>query len=194
MERAGEGLRIVHVTGLRPSKYGSIEHLFVRLARQAGQRGHHLHLVWEAEPSVPRFLEDLSRAGATTEVIPTTGRHRPLALARLVRLYREQRADLVHAHFSPSDLTGLIAARLAGRPTYWTIHHLLASEVPGERVRRRSLATARARLALSQRVEAVSYAARAAYLDLGLPAERVEVNRLGIPARQPTTSRDAMRR
>ena len=51
-------------------------------------------------------------------------------LATLLRVLREERIDLVHAHNYEAALIGLVASRLAGVPLIYHSHNALAEELP----------------------------------------------------------------
>jgi glycosyltransferase involved in cell wall biosynthesis len=68
--------------------------------------------------------EAMTRLGAGTfDLGASTGRQYPLALPRLVRFLRRERASLLHAHCFYPTLLGLVAARLARVRFVFTRHH-----------------------------------------------------------------------
>lgn len=60
--------------------------------------------------------EALEREGIPVDVCPIRGRLNPFALFKLSRWLRAARPDIVHTHMYASNLTGTLAARLAGVP------------------------------------------------------------------------------
>lgn len=62
-------------------------------------------------------LERLENSGATIHFIPARGNHDPMIAARLVRLIRRLRPDVVHTWLTQMDVLAGIAARLCGVPT-----------------------------------------------------------------------------
>lgn len=91
---------------------------FVRpLMLAIAARGHRVTGVCADGPLLARARE----AGLRVETLPIARRGlNPFAhlgtLARLVRLFRRERPDIVHAHFPVSGLLARIAARIAGVP------------------------------------------------------------------------------
>ena len=65
-------------------------------------------------------LGDIARrlvdAGVPCDLVPVKGRMNPLGVRRLATWMREHRLDVVHTHMYASNITGLLAARLAGVP------------------------------------------------------------------------------
>lgn len=69
--------------------------------------------------------DDMASLGVSTFALGTRSRAAyPVAIARLVRLLRRQRADVVQTHLVEGSLVGLTAARLARTPVaVMTAHH-----------------------------------------------------------------------
>ena len=186
------GLTFLEVTGMTSRKYGGGERALLETARQARERGHHLHILWEQRPTSDAFNRDLARVGAVSHVYTSQGR--PLrAVAHITRLIRAHGVDLVHAHFQPSMTSGLVAARLTRVPSLLTIHQILAP-IPGQdRLARRALALARARVGMATVGQAVSEAARQAYIGRKLADDRFLLHYLGIEPPEPERSREEVR-
>jgi glycosyltransferase involved in cell wall biosynthesis len=80
------------------------------------------------------FGRELVGRGVPVDVVPMRGRLNPVGLWRLARWLRAQRADIVHTHMYASNVTGTLAARLAGVPVIVShIHSLHEWRTPGRR-------------------------------------------------------------
>lgn len=62
------------------------------------------------------FFDELADQGVRTHFLPRKGHWDPLAIARLARLFREHKADIVHTHSFGGNIFGLLAAALARVP------------------------------------------------------------------------------
>ncbi len=187
------GLTFLEVTGLTSRKYGGGERAFMALASQARERGHQLHILWEGAPTSDAVVRDLAAAGAVSHVYKSAGR--PLkTLVHITQLIRELGVDVVHAHYQPAMTSGLLAARLTGRPSLLTIHQILDAHPTYGRLRKRSKALAKARVQLATVTEAVSLAARRAYTDRGLADERMVLHYMGIEPPKAARTRAAVRK
>ncbi len=117
-----------------------------------------------------RFIEQLP--GVTFQAVDIHRRISPLtdalSIARLARILRRGRYDLVHAHTPKGGLIGMAAARLAGvRRRVYTVHGLPLETAAG--AKRRLLATAeRTSCRLATRLLAVSPSLRDRCIELGL--------------------------
>lgn len=102
------------------------------------------------------------------------------AVRRLVRLLRQRRVDLVHAHLAYASIWGLLAGRLTGTPVVLTLHVRPPDDPPWSRegLRRRLLVAAANRWA--GRALAVSGAVRDAWAAVGLRRERIAVVHNGV--------------
>ncbi|HSL84680.1 MAG TPA: glycosyltransferase [Thermoanaerobaculia bacterium] len=102
------------------------------------------------------------------------------AFRRLVRLLRQRRVGLVHAHLAYASIWGLLAGRLTGTPVVLTLHVRPPDDPPWSRegLRRRLLVGAANRWA--RRALAVSGAVRDAWAAVGLRRERIAVVHNGV--------------
>lgn len=105
-----------------------------------------------------------------------------LALARLVRLFRALRPDIVHTHTAKAGALGRVAARLARVPmVVHTFHGHVLNGYFSPAVTRLFLAVERALARRTDRLITVSPGLRAALLDMGIGRpERTEVVPLGL--------------
>lgn len=103
-----------------------------------------------------------------------------IAWSPLVRLLREERVDVVHAHMHGSNLWGAVLGRLAGVPVVVATEHTWSFE--GHPVRK--LLDRRVVAPLSATVAAISAADRRRLVEVvGIPAERVRLMPLGLVPR-----------
>lgn len=145
--------------------------------RDLEARGFEVHVV----SSPGAALDSLALGpGVFRHGVPIERRPHPMrdlaSLARLLRLMRQVRPQIVHAHTPKAGLAGMAAAKLAGIPIrLYTVHGLPLLTRSG--VRRRVLEMAEwASGALATRTYAVSYSVRELLVELGLcPASSVEV-------------------
>ena len=151
------------------------------------------------DPDVARDLALFRARGIGVHVIPMRRRIAPMAdlvaLARLVRLLRSLRPDVVHTHSSKAGFLGRLAARLAGIRAAVHTSHAFAFEDAGAPWRGRCYrALERAAIPWTMRLIAVSEHERELALELGFsPAQVVRIPN-GIAAdwnanvRRPTTN------
>jgi glycosyltransferase involved in cell wall biosynthesis len=178
-------VRIVHFTGMRSTKHGSLEDYFVALARECTARRHELTLVYPSAPASAAYVAALADAGARLELLPET---RSL-LPRLVQRLRQWRPHVLHAHFGRLPYLVLGLGPLVTDTVYWTKHSLLVHTRFDVGVRLHRALAGRAR-----RVYCVSDAIRRELDDAGVRC-RSETRYLGIdlerysrPPRTKTTA------
>jgi glycosyltransferase involved in cell wall biosynthesis len=125
-------MKVAEVTNVDFSLY----HFVLPLMRGARERGHEVIGVCADGP----LLDPVRAEGFRVKPVPMVRRVSPVAQARalggMVRLLREERPDLVHAHMPISGLIARTAARLAGVPRVaYTCHGYLFNQ-PGSWPRR----------------------------------------------------------
>lgn len=105
-------LRVVRIiSGLRPG--GVEKKLATILPRLDRSRFHVSVICLKQEGELAKQLRD---QGITVDLIPVMKRWSPLGIRRLARALREMRVDIVHTHMYRSNVTGTVAARIAGIP------------------------------------------------------------------------------
>ena len=125
---ANDGKRIKVVLVLEATEGGTRRHLLDLLDGLPPERFELLPVVSVRPASgFEADIERLRARGLRVEVIPMRRRPAPLAdpvaLGRLVRLFRRERPEVVHAHGSKGGFLGRVAARLAGvKRVYHTPH------------------------------------------------------------------------
>ncbi len=110
----------------------SLRHFLLPLMRAARDRGHEVIGVAAEGP----LLEIARAEGFRIVALPFRRSVSPLAqlraLAALVRLFRAERPDLVHAHMPITGFLGRVAARIAGVPVVaYTCHGFLFNQDGG---------------------------------------------------------------
>jgi glycosyltransferase involved in cell wall biosynthesis len=154
----------------------------LRLAQAARSRGYEVAFL---SPSGGSFVELAERDGFRVRVVPLGGALDVRSLARLRRVLRSERVDVLHTHVHFSlNVLGRVAGRLAGAKV---IAHMHVDNVfRPRRIARLSqelLDNTTARLCA--RIVAVSQATAAALVDQGYPSGRVLVVRNGIDPSPP---------
>ncbi|MEV6306552.1 glycosyltransferase [Actinoplanes sp. NPDC051861] len=116
--------------------------LHVISALEPGGAGHQLRLLVRRLPHdnevvtlAPGDAGTMAAGDAPVHRLASSGDHDPAAVARLRRLMRRGRYDVVHTHLYRACVQGRIAARLAGvRHVVATEHHLGTEVIEGRRV------------------------------------------------------------
>jgi glycosyltransferase involved in cell wall biosynthesis len=103
---------------------GSENHLLLLLP-QLGERGWDVRflLLHEGEEGARELAGRMSAAGVPVEAIRLPFAGDPRAFARLLRLIRRDRPEIVHTHLVHADFHGLTAARLTGVPVRVSTKH-----------------------------------------------------------------------
>jgi len=171
-------LRILHA--LTHSKVAGAEINMARLCRGLLDAGHEVLVV--VRPGSP-LCELLRRLDIPYRRVPLGGKVNLLALARLARVLRQWRPDVLNTHNSTASQWGGLAGRLTGVP--------VVSHVQGIHY----TCTLWTCYGASQRLIACSDAVRRHTIGAGLPANRVRrvYNAVDPDAFEPEGSRDVVR-
>jgi glycosyltransferase involved in cell wall biosynthesis len=162
-------MRVMHViTGLRT---GGAENQLLLLTRHTATDPMAVTLTNADEIAVA-----LREEGVPVVDLGMRGNKDVLAVARLARLMRRHRPDVVHLHLYRATVYGRLAARMAGVPVVVTTEHsLLEGEIEGRRttagVRRLYMATER----FNDATLAVSDAVAGRLVRWGVPPDKVRV-------------------
>jgi glycosyltransferase involved in cell wall biosynthesis len=140
-----------------------------RLANAARDAGHEVAFV---SPSSGPFLDSVAEDSFATHVVPVGGALDARAVARLRRVLRDERADILHthAHFS-LNVVGRIAGRVTGADV---IAHMHIENVfrDDPLARRTQVALDNRTARLCRWIVAVSDATRSALVAQGYPPDR----------------------
>ena len=170
----GTTIEILHLTGMRSTKYGSLERTFIALARGCAARGWRLVVQYNEVPGSARYISDLEAAGATV-VIADLGAGRISSAWRAINVIAHRRPRVVQLHFCGVAIVtavGLLAHRLGVARTVATIHSMPTP---------RSRAVTRASYSRMDRVVCVSLSIARAVLGFGLAPATVVTRYLGVP-------------
>lgn len=138
--------------------FGGAENLLAAFGRVAPSLGIDLEVASIAPPTAGRdaWLPVLEAAGLSPRFLSISKLLQRDALARVRTAVRESRCDVVHAHLGTAATLAPLAARLAGRHTVCTFHHIA---VP---LRGRDLLRERLSLVAATRSRAALFVSQAA--------------------------------
>lgn len=142
-------MRILHVQ--KVAGIGGSERHLLDLLPGLAARGVEVSMVALTAGRADRFLEAAGARAVGVTAIPAGPDVNPVAVARLVRICRRVRPDLVHTHLIHADLHGAMAAALAGVPTVASFHgtHPFFERPAIRRTEARALGRARRVIAIS---------------------------------------------
>ncbi len=182
----GRPIRIARVIA-RLNVGGPARHVILLTAGLDRRRFDTTLIVGTPEPREGDLLPDARARGVTPRIIPELGRairpHRDLvALAKLVRIFRSLRPDIVHTHTAKAGTLGRLAAFLAGVPVaIHTFHGHVLEGYFSAPLARLFLAIERALARRTDRIIVVSPRLKAAILAKGIcTSAKVEVVPLGL--------------
>lgn len=119
---------IIHVMGMRSSKYGGLERFMCSLAKQLKTEQKKLILIYESTPSSQVYVENLYSHGAEIIVLPS----RKLSIIKFTLIFSfllfKKKPSIVHCHFFPASYIALLLSycfRVDKR--FQTIHSMIAS-------------------------------------------------------------------
>ncbi len=126
----------------------------------------------------------LSKRVANSIPISVKGRVSPAAIGSYVKILRQGKFDVIHAHFSPDFMTVGLAARMARTPLRIMTRHV-ALPMSASKVRRN--------LFLFEHIIPVSDAVMKVLKGSGVPPHRMTVAKAGVPSLTVSKSRDEVR-
>lgn len=113
---------ILHVMGMDSTKYGGIERFNVELSRQLAELGYHSVFVYEENPAVQQFIDDLASTGADVVVINSRGNAIGFC-QQFWALLKDTDFCLMHAHFTKARFYAVPLALLYGiKNIVYTLH------------------------------------------------------------------------
>ena len=80
-------------------------------------------MLHEGEPGAAEFAQRLESAGVPVERVQMAAAASPRAFARLLRLVRARRPQILHTHLVHADFHGLVAGWLARTPVRVSTKH-----------------------------------------------------------------------
>jgi hypothetical protein len=107
------------------------------------------------------------------------------AFRRLLRLLREERIELIHAHLAYASIWGALAGRITGIPCVATLHVAPSGAAPRSKEGIREALMVHALNRWATRVIAVSASAREAWIERGLKKVVVVGNGIEVDALHP---------
>jgi glycosyltransferase involved in cell wall biosynthesis len=171
-------LKVLQV-GTSLKGWGGIERYIAFLAKGLTDRGHEVSVA--VDPGAP-----LVRLAPCAKLeIPSKGKHDWSAFRRYRELYRADRFDVIHVHYSPDLIVAALAAKVSrAGPVVFTRH---VAE-PWGRLKTRLY------LSWIDHLVPVSSAVEEVLLRDGVPAARIWSAKAGCPPLMPTRSREEVRK
>jgi glycosyltransferase involved in cell wall biosynthesis len=166
-------MKVVQAAGSLQS-WGGIERYVVYLAEGLRNAGHEVHIACPPDSPIARKVKDGTH-GLTAS---------PAAIGGYLKLLKQTKAHVLHAHFSPDFVPAGIAARLAKTPLTVMSRHL-AIGWNGAKLKRN--------LALYDHFIPVSDAVMKELRKTGIPEHRMTVAKAGVPALSPSKTREVLR-
>jgi glycosyltransferase involved in cell wall biosynthesis len=163
-------------SGLFP---GGAERNIVSVLPHLSRRGTEVALCTLTTRRDGPLAEEFARSGLRRFDLGARRLLDPAALARLVRLVRAARVDLLHAHDQDGNLIAAAAGALTGRPVVMS-RHVLFEPAPTRRSRARARLVIGALTHRADLVVAVSEAVRASLVATGVPDRRIRTVPNGI--------------
>ena len=108
---------ILHLTGMKSSKYGALEKYFIQLSRKCRDRGYKTIIQYEQPPKSKKYL-DLLENSKTEVIIFDTQKNSILAILFILKLIINEKPYLITNHFVSDKVrfyTGVLA-RMAKVP------------------------------------------------------------------------------
>lgn len=165
-------VRLIHLTTVPQTLYFLVSHF-----RALSQRGVQVEVVAAPGEELDRLCRE---ENLNSHAVPMTRQITPwndlLALVRLIKIFRDIRPDIVHAHTPKGGLLGMLAAWLAGVPVrIYHVHGLPMETATG--IRRMLLAWSDwVACRCAQQVYGVSHSVRDVIVREGLcPESRIKV-------------------
>lgn len=163
-----------------PDDWGGIERYVSYLSQALSDRGHAVAAT--CAPGSPLA----ARVGVRVLPLTLRTKYDPLALAGYLRLFRQEKFDVVNVHFSPDYFVPAFAAKLCGQPNCVLTRHLA---IGWRKTRVRQFKR------LYSHVIAVSQAVRRVLVDeSGFDLAFVTAAQAGMPELKPTRPRDENRK
>jgi len=180
MDAEAFGMKVLQVASSL-SDWGGIERYVLYLSRGLTERGHDVTV---AAPANTPLEKHLRAEGKTVETISVVKKFDFDAFRRYLALFRGQKFDVVHGHFSPDFVVAGVAARLRRVPVSVMTRHVA---LPWAK------AKANVYLKLWKGIIPVSNAVKQKLSDSGVPESRMCVAKAGTPRLIATKGREEMR-
>ena len=168
---------ILHLTGMRSTKYGALETYLLELSKFAAREGFRTVIQYEEKPSSHRFIADCISNGVTIAVDPINKGYY-ISARNLWRLFRSYTPAIVHAHFLRP--LGLITAPYMARMVHTekiikSAHGPISNKTSpiGKQIRKLALIK-------YDRIIAVSSRVRDSIIAGGVLPEHVSIHYLGV--------------
>ena len=133
-------MNIIHVMGMRSSKFGGLERFMLALARELHSQNHKLIIIYESKPTSLYFISELKKHEVDIVIVPARGKSIFSFILTFSKLLFKYKPDIVHCHFTPAAHIALIIAKFfVIKKRFRTLHSMLCNSKQIETISKREL-------------------------------------------------------
>lgn len=111
-----------------PSNIGGAENYVLNLSKKFVENGHEVFILSSNaginKKSVLSIFEFLSKSGIPFKILNIDFKYSPIAILKIACFIKQNKFDIIHTHLSKANITGALAAKIAGTKTISTAHGL----------------------------------------------------------------------
>ena len=107
---------------ITPSRLAGAEYFFLRVIAHLAEMGHRVIVVTKRDTPLRAEIEKLDNPNIQLHAWHTHGKVDPITLAKLCRLIRDERVDVINTHLTTASWQGALAAKITGVPCVAVVH------------------------------------------------------------------------
>ena len=107
---------------ITPSRLAGAEYFFLRVIAHLAEKGHRVIVVTKRDTPLRAEIEKFQSPNIVLHAWHTHGKIDPVTLAKLCRLVRDERVDVINTHLTTASWQGALAGKLCGVPSVAVVH------------------------------------------------------------------------